>query len=498
MCMQMWMQMLLQMLIRAVALPMPRARHCVRFAVANGSQRAVAMLAVLLSGAALHAQQVTQPPARQSAQQPSLQAVSVSRAEAFNLAVMHSPFSGLLRADSAAAAAEIALARQFENPSLSASYSKSDPQAHFALDIPFALPGQRRARIAAGVSGLRAMSMRSAFTRALLMLSVDTAYTRAQGSIARASVTARMAADADSLLATVRARRDAGDASDLDVEIARVFAGQNVLDAINDSIAAVTATTTLQQVMGLRPDSVQVILRDVMIIGASGEASFGEGPFDETSFADNTAPAVASATVAATAMATSIPAGTATGSASSAQGSRTPSLVSAALLDAEAARYRVLAERRRRFGSPAVSVGFETVDPTGHPFLPTVGLSVPLPLFNRNSAAIQIAMADASRAQANLAIARLEQATVLANARRDVAAARTRLTASRQLLASADRISALSVVAYREGATPLATVLDAQRSARELLRQYVDDAATARVAENVLRFHSNSTTVTNP
>lgn len=437
----------------------------------------------------MHAQAPAREAAQQVAQQYAPTRVSVSRAEAQALAQAHSPFSALYRADSAAANAGISLARQFENPSLSASYSKSDPQAHFALDIPLDVPGQRRARVAASASSLNAVSVRGAFTRALLMLTVDTAYTRAQAYIARAAVTARMAGDADSLLAIARARRDAGDASDLDVEIARVFAGQNVLDAMNDSIAAAIATTTLQQVMGLRPDSVQVALRDVLTIGAGGEATFGEAVF-----ADNTASAVRNATGAATATATA----TAMGSARSVQGSRTPSLVSAALQDAEAARYRVLAERRRRFGLPAVSVGFETVDPTGHPFLPTVGLSVPLPLFNRNSAAIQIALADVSRAQANLAIARLDQATALANAARDVAAARTRLTASRQLLVSVNRISALSVVAYREGATPLATVLDAQRSARALLRQYVDDAATARVAESVLQFYSNSTTVTIP
>ena len=340
------------------------------------------------------------------------------------------------------------------------------------------------------------------------MLTVDTAYTRAQASIARASVTARMAGDADSLLAIARARRDAGDASDLDVEIARVFAGQSVLDAMNDSIAAAIATTTLQQVMGLRLDSVQVTLRDVLTIDAGGAATFDDAGSGAAGggVAGIGVTAVGAAAVAATrdsdrtmsSFTTPAAGAMAMGSAGQGQGSATPSLVSAALLDADAARYRVLAAQRRRFGSPALSVGFETVDPTGHPFLPTVGLSVPLPFFNRNSAAIQLAMAEVSRAQANLAIARLEQATAVANAERAVAAARTRLTASRQLLASANRISALSVVAYREGATPLATVLDAQRSARALLRQYVDDAATAHVAESVLRFYSNSASVTNP
>ena len=62
-------------------------------------------------------------------------------------------------------------------------------------------------------------------------------------------------------------------------------------------------------------------------------------------------------------------------------------------------------------------------------------------------------------------------------------------------MTSANRIATLSLVAYREGASALSAVLDAQRAARETLSQYVDDVATSRIAESVLRFYSLTSVV---
>ncbi|MDQ6611010.1 MAG: TolC family protein [Gemmatimonadota bacterium] len=153
----------------------------------------------------------------------------------------------------------------------------------------------------------------------------------------------------------------------------------------------------------------------------------------------------------------------------------------------------MLIEQRRRIAAPSLSVGLEAFDATNKGLLPTIGIGLPLPLFNRNLANIQLAQAELLRARANLSLARLEQSTALAGAARDATAARARLARSTQLVASANRIAALSLIAYREGATPLATALDAQRSAREVLAQYLDDIATARIAESVLRLFSLST-----
>jgi outer membrane protein TolC len=47
----------------------------------------------------------------------------------------------------------------------------------------------------------------------------------------------------------------------------------------------------------------------------------------------------------------------------------------------------------------------------------------------------------------------------------------------RQLLATAERVAALALTAYREGASPLPNVLEARRNARDVMAQYIDDVA---------------------
>jgi len=62
-----------------------------------------------------------------------------------------------------------------------------------------------------------------------------------------------------------------------------------------------------------------------------------------------------------------------------------------------------------------------------------------------------------------------------------------RVTRDRQLIASANRVAAMSLTAYREGAASLTNVLEAQRSARDVLANYVDDLADAWIATAELR-----------
>lgn len=383
------------------------------------------------------------------------------------MAADRSPRIALTRADSSVSAAQVQLARQRENPALSASYSKSAPQAHFALDVPLEWPSARHSRIAASESDVAAAAFRRANERAALEMDVDTAYSRAQALAARSTLSMRIARDADSLLSIARIRRDAGDASDFDVELAIVFAGQIQNLAVNDSVAAISARAALQAMLGLSADSVRVTLSetiDIASLGTSERVNIAAVPLSGASGASTTA--------------------------------ATSFSVAAAQRDLDAANYRLLVEQKRRLPTPSVSVGFEAVDPGGSSGLfPTVGFALPLPIFNRNSAGIQVARAEQERARVSVAIAKLERATTLANAVRDAQSAQARSFRSSQLVASANRIAALSLVAYREGGSALSAVLDAQRAARETLAQYVDDVATSRIADSVLRFYSLTSVV---
>ncbi|MEO7999863.1 MAG: TolC family protein, partial [Gemmatimonadaceae bacterium] len=281
---------------------------------------------------------------------------AISRSDAIRLAVEHSPRTILFRADSSAAAAEFAFAKQFENPSLSASYSKSEPQAHFALDIPIDWPRARQPRINAARNSAAVASLRNAYGRRALELDVDTAYTRAQSQLARATLSRRTARDADSLLTIAKIRRDAGDASELEVELATVFAGQFLNAALADSLLEVAARVSLQTLMGLSPDSMQISLTETI-------------PLTDSAIIEGNL--VVPARSGASNNSTLLPVAVAQG-------------------DVETANLRVLAEQRRRFAAPSLSLGFETVQSGTSGPLPTVGLAMPLPFFNRNNASVQV------------------------------------------------------------------------------------------------------------
>jgi outer membrane protein TolC len=139
--------------------------------------------------------------------------------------------------------------------------------------------------------------------------------------------------------------------------------------------------------------------------------------------------------------------------------------VAAAEQSLAAATLAARLQRRSVWGAPSVTLGFDTHDPGGNEnaLLPVFGLSLPLPLFGRKRGAIALANGQLQRARA-------------AKVRRD-----------RALVVSADRVAAMSLTAYREGESSLPNVLEAQRNAREILGQYIDDTAQAWIAAAALR-----------
>jgi cobalt-zinc-cadmium efflux system outer membrane protein len=366
--------------------------------------------------------------------------LATTRSAAVASALSRSPLVGIATSDKATADAAVGLARQWENPTLGASVSKSGPQQHYSLDVPFDPWWQRSPRIGAATAAQQAAALRYRFAMRSIAFDTDTAYTRAQLARARSTLSARTARDADSLLVLARVRRDAGDASELDVELANVFAGQAGNIASNDSVATRIAALTLQTLMGLASDSVDVVVADSLAL--------------ET-------PAFSTASSSL--------------------------LLDAATQDVRAASLRVDAERRRRFGAPTLSVGVEAIDPGGQRgALATAGISLPLPLFNRNQSAVALTSAELQRSQAQLSFVRLTTTAAVLAAQRDAESARARAIRSAQLVASADRIATLSLLAYREGASTLLVVLEAQRTARDILGQYFDDVALARNAASLV------------
>ena len=367
---------------------------------------------------------------------------AVTRAGAVAAALARGPRITFARADSTAAHAGLSIASQFENPVLSLTYSKSAPQQHFIMDVPLDYPWLRRARVGAATAGLGAARYRFDFERAAATFEADTAYTNALAAAKRAAFSRSTARDADSVLTLARLRRDAGDGSELDVQLASVSFGQLENAAARDSLDAVAAVLAVQALMGEPSETPAIALADTLDAG--------------------------------------------TGAGDAQPGSQL--LVAAAEEDLRQADQALTLEKRLLFGAPSLTVGWEQRDPTGAEpgTLPTVGIALPLPLFNQNRGTILLAQSQRDRAAAALELARLEGAQQAARARRELTLALDRLKRSTQLVASANSVAQLSLLAYREGASALPNVLEAQRIARETLAQYVDDVAAARNAAGIV------------
>jgi len=372
----------------------------------------------------------------------------VTREQVVAAALAHGPRVMLAAPDTAAARAGLMVAREFQNPTVSAGYSKDVPQYHASLDVPLDLPWVRSARIRVAAEARSSARFRFAFERASARFDAEQSYTAALAAAARARLSRRNALDADSLLRMAMLRRDAGDASELDVQLSTVNAGQLANDAAGDSADAVTALLEVQRVMGLASDRPAIALADTL-------APPG---------ADTSGPAGVVLPVAAAA---------------------------AAARSADAA---VALARRSVVGSPSLVLGFDSHDPTGAEtgLLPTFGLALSFPLFNWNGGAIAAAAAARDLAQAELDVARRESDAALAQARRDLAVASAKLARDRSLVSGADRVAAMSLAAYAEGAVALPSVLEAQRQAREALGRLVNDLAAASAADAAVRLFTAS------
>lgn len=379
----------------------------------------------------------------------------VSRSEAVESALTRGTRLGLARADTAAAFANLLTARSFENPSFSADYSKSTPQYHFSLDVPIDYPWMRRLRVSAAESSRQAAQYTFAFERAAAALDADTTYTRALAARAHARLSRQNAQDADSLLHMAVARRDAGDASELDVQLATVNAGQQDNVAVADSLEFLSTILDLQAVMGIAGRRVEIAPTDSL--GAPPDVALDGA-------AAGTLPGRDSVTTA-------------------------PLPVAAAEETLRGAMLSSQLQHRSVFLLPGINVGFETGDPTGAEpgILPTFGLSLPLPLFNRNKGPIAQAEAERAHAQAELTLARIEASTETTRARRELEIALGKVSRDRALAQAAERVASMSLTAYREGESALPNVLEAQRNTRDVLASYVDDLASAWIASAELR-----------
>ncbi len=363
----------------------------------------------------------------------------VTREQAIDAALSRGARLAIAAADTGVSRGQLLTARSFPNPTLAASYTEDTPRYHVEWEVPIDYGAIRNARIRAADASRSAALYRFRLERAASALDADTLYTLAQARQAHLQLSRRNVLDADSLVRIAQARRDAGDASDLDVEVARLFAGDQHNTAADDSLAYLGSMLSLQTAMGLRGDSIHIALSDSLAAPAGGAVAPRTGR---------------------------------------------PLPVAAAQATVQAAELIARMERRNRWAAPGLLLGFETRDPggAGNRLLPVIGFSLPVPMLNRNQGPIAVADAERDRARAQLSLAQIESEAAIARILRERDLALDRVERNRALVTSAERVAAMSLAAFREGAAPLASVLDAQRTARDILGRSVDDVARARIA----------------
>jgi len=154
-----------------------------------------------------------------------------------------------------------------------------------------------------------------------------------------------------------------------------------------------------------------------------------------------------------------------------AEGAQSPDLaLSEAARDSAAARVEI--ERAKRVPDPTLRAGFRQFRETNNSAF-IVGVSVPLPIWNRNSGALAAARADKSRTEYEVEARARALGREIAFLSSQAASARAEIEAySARVIPSSEKALAQSLRAYRQGGLSYLEVLDAQSSLTEArLRQ---------------------------
>ena len=368
-------------------------------------------------------------------------------AELLQLSLADAPALLEQAANVRAADANARQARAWLNPSASATFENigapqnagaSQRQDTYSVTQPFEIGGKRAARIEAGERGLATAQARDRQARITFSAELALAYATAEAMQERRIFVGEELARANEDLRAVRALVQAGREAQLRVEQATASAAA--------ARAAQHAATA---------DAIEALERLSALVGARESYTGIDRPF------------LASA-VAYRPLASQDP-------------KEAPAVVTAtAERDALAAQIRV--EEKKSIPDIGLTAGTRTFGWTNGNAL-VVGVSMSIPLFDRNNAGIDAARHRASAADARLEAARLEAVAARRSALSRVAASELRLEAATQGESAAAEAYRLARIGYDAGRTSLLELLAIRRALTEA-RLLAIDARLARVRAN--------------
>ena len=352
--------------------------------------------------------------------------------------------AGVARAEGLARQAAVipnpALTVDLENFSGSGPFEgTSQAEATYSLQQTLELGGKRGARVAAGRAEVTAAQARAGRTRVDFAFDLAMAYADAEAAQRRfklaSDVLGLTEEDARISTALVEAGREA--------DLRRIQA-QAAVEAARASLAEARAAqeTALANLTSLSGSSEPIDSIDVSLLDAGSVV------------------------------------------ASSSEAAATLGVVAAQAEKAAAERLLVL-ERRKAIPDVDVSVGVRQFNGDDATAL-VAGLSVPLPLFNRNQGAVAAARADLSAAEARANAALLEAQGAIRSSTARVAASEARLSAANQGEEAAQEAYRLARIGYEAGKLPLVELVNARRALAEARSQSIAAAverAGARAAQ---------------
>jgi outer membrane protein, heavy metal efflux system len=310
------------------------------------------------------------------------------------------------------------------NPSVSYNYSDAVPTNHLVFDQPLDWLLRRASDQSSARAGMERALADSAQTMTLLERDVRVAFWRARAGQLSLDLVEQQAAQADSLARIAAARFRAGDISLFEQEQAELEAAR-----ARQSVSTARETALVARAELARAIGVEVLPQPV------GALDTGLDQLPDSALQISASP-----------------------------------VVRAAVADSTAAAASARSAARARVPVPALTGGVEWGDPAQPGTLALVGVSIPLPLWQKGGGTVAGARARAAGAAAATHEARLD-------ADRDARQARIRLeeTATRarvardSLMPAAGRLRARALRAYQSGETGIVPVLDAFRGERDIV-----------------------------
>ena len=388
----------------------------------------------------------------------------LSLAEAKRLAFARNWDLLAAQSDVDAASAQKIIAREFPNPSLSWTTMKISVDNHpgstpsgnglwersydtiAAVNQLFEIGGKRSSRRASAAAGYEAARARLFDAKRILDLAVTKAYIAALQADLNVQILSQSAQSLRKEAQIAETRLNAGDISRMDKDQIEIAAERFELDARSAQATATSLRIALQTLLG----------------NPRGEAEWTAADSLET-LADAGAP-VGEPGVAAP---------------------RPDLLAAEALLKKTEADLRL--QKAMRVPDPTLQFNYEH-EPPDQPNTVGLGLSFPLPLWNRNQGAIRLA--EASRAQANAIVGKIRTqiGSEVESARVGYQDGSTRWKRYReQILPRSEEVRKTVAFAYEKGGASLLDLLSAERNDNDVRLATAQAAADTAAAAASLK-----------